>query len=71
VILTARAESALLRWAKVMILSAGFLLADGAVTFLSGNALGLAPVYQSLVMALVVPMLVGIEKWASWEKTQP
>jgi hypothetical protein len=66
-----QAFAALLRFGKVFALGTGFLLADGLVTLLTSNALGLAPTFQSIVMLAVVPLLTAAEKWLNWVQTQP
>jgi hypothetical protein len=66
-----KAYAALLRFAKSFALGAAFLAVDGAVTLLSSNALGIAPTYQSLVMAIAVPLLLAGEKWITWAQSQP
>jgi hypothetical protein len=68
--LSPKAQASLLRFVKVTVIGFVFLTADGAITFLTGNSLGLAPTYQSLVMVLAVPALTAAEKWATWQKSQ-
>lgn len=69
--LTPKGRSSLLRFLKVTACGVVVLVADAAVTFATGNSLGLAPTYQSIVMALGVPALAGVEKWATWQEAQP
>lgn len=69
--LTPKGRASLLRFAKMTILSAIVLTVDGAITLLTGNVLGLAPTYQSIVMAFAIPALAGGEKWANWQEAQP
>jgi hypothetical protein len=47
------------------------LVADAAITFVTGNSLGLAPTAQSVVMLVGVPALAGAQKWATWQEAQP
>ena len=68
--LTPKSRAAVVRFVKVTIFGAAFLAADGLVTLATGNALNLAPTYQSLVMAFGVPALAAAEKWANWQESQ-
>lgn len=67
---TPKSQAAIVRFAKIAGLGAAVLWIDGLVTLATGNVLGLAPTYQSLVMAFAIPALAAAEKWASWQEAQ-
>jgi len=68
--LSPRADAALLRLAKGVVFGTLVLAIDAAVTLLTSNSLDLAPGTSTLLVAYLVPALLGAEKWANWQESQ-
>lgn len=59
------------RLGKGIVLSSLALAVDAVAQALAGNSFGLPVSASTVVIAYVVPMLYGVEKWANWETAQP
>ena len=47
------------------------LAAGAAAAFVTNNGLALDPTYSAVLVAVLVPLLVAFQEWATWEEHQP